>query len=195
MQLEFKGGKWEGLENMLDEEIATLRQRAWRLVKDAVLYAEGELKTTLTGRRSGRSYKISKTGKLHVASKPGEAPAVLFGGLRNSVGHTEPEWDGDIVGAQYGPGLGTKPADPKHDPMSYAVILEFGGIISARMQRVKEHWRRIAMAFGRPISPRTVLVGTFTRQTRDVKIEPRPYMAPTEERIRPVIEAMFEEGI
>lgn len=49
-----------------------------------ILIWERSLKQALTGRRTGRAYKVSKTGKPHIASAPGEAPAVQFGALRAS---------------------------------------------------------------------------------------------------------------
>ena len=51
----------------------------------AALYAEAEIKRTLTGQRSGKEYIVSATGKPHVASAPGEAPAVRSGDLRASI--------------------------------------------------------------------------------------------------------------
>ncbi len=65
---------------------------AQRMLK-AVIFMHNEVKETLTGTRSGRRYKINKTstGKqrkkpiYHIASAPGEPPAVLFGRLRNSI--------------------------------------------------------------------------------------------------------------
>lgn len=53
--------------------------------RTAALYAEAQIKRTLTGQRSGRVYKVSKTGKPHIASAPGEAPAVRTGDLRASI--------------------------------------------------------------------------------------------------------------
>lgn len=84
--------EWEGLDGMGEEELRELRPRAERVMKRAALHFQNELKRTLTGRRSGRTYVISRTGKVHVASAPGEPPAVLFGALRNSIGHRGPVW-------------------------------------------------------------------------------------------------------
>jgi hypothetical protein len=126
-QISFTG--WEGLSDLGDEALNEIRPRAEFTVKRVLLYIEGELKKTLTGRRSGRRYKVSRTGRAHIASAEGEAPAVLFGALRNSVGHDGPNWDmaSGSVGGEVGVGLGTRPADPAHDPQAYAVRLEYGG--------------------------------------------------------------------
>ena len=158
MQLSFEGGEWEGIEGMGMEILNATRPEAEGIIRRIVVMGESIMKQVLTGARTGRTYRVSRTGALHVASAPGEPPAVMFGNLRNSVGHTQPEWDGDTVSAMYGPGLGTAPADPSRDPKSYALRMEYGGVDS-----------------------------------RGVKIEPRPYAAPTEERLRPLAEAEMEK--
>jgi hypothetical protein len=143
---------------MLDE----IRLEAEAAMKTALVLFEGEVKKTLTGSRSGRTYKVSKTGRLHVASAPGEAPAVLMGNLRNSVGHSGPEWDGRYtIQGEVGPGLGQEPTGDSPDPgKAYARRLELGGADS-----------------------------------RGTMIEPRPYMAPTGQRVEPRIEAIFRDRV
>lgn len=128
--IEITDDGWEGLEGLGDELVEEHRGRAEGILKSALLLFEANVKERLTGTRSGRTRKVSKTGALHVASAPGEPPAVLFGNLRNSVGHDGPHWDGDVVEGTVGPGLGTKPSDPDHDPEAYARRLEFGGVDS-----------------------------------------------------------------
>mgnify|MGYP001101238267 CR=1 FL=1 len=157
MQLRFDEGQWEGIDGMGDEILRDMRPRAESIIRMIVIRGEALMKEILTGARSGRAYRVSKTGALHIASAPGEPPAVMFGNLRNSVGHTEPTWDGNEVSAHYGPGLGTLPSDPRQDPRAYAVRLEFGGVDS-----------------------------------RGVKIEPRPYVAPTEARLEPIAQQIME---
>lgn len=46
---------------------------------------EADAKARLEGSRHGRIYKVSKTGKTHQASAPGEAPANDIGNLQNSI--------------------------------------------------------------------------------------------------------------
>lgn len=53
--------------------------------KTAALYAQLQIQRTLTGQRSGKEYTMSKSGKPHIASAPGEAPAVRSGDLRGSI--------------------------------------------------------------------------------------------------------------
>lgn len=179
--LDIPAGRWEGLDGLSDEAIEELRPKAEHTVKRALVYAEGEVKQTLTGPRSGRAYQVSQRGPLHIASAPGEAPAVLFGNLRNSVGHNGPAWDGLTVGGEFGVGLGVRLRGraSKGDQPSYALRLEFGGVHTVRETvrvRIDGQWR-------------TVKAGTV------IRILPRPYMEPTVQRIAPVIERMFEEGV
>ena len=176
-----ESGDWEGLDGFTDEILQEMRPKAENLVKDALVFFEGSVKTKLTGSRSGRSYQVSRTGALHVASAPGEPPASLYGNLRNSIGHRGPEWDGWTVEGEVGPGLGTRPAGPNaQDPESYARRLEWGGISivprDVRVQVAPGEWR-------------VVKAGTI------IRILPRPYLQPTEDEVRPVIERMFEDGI
>lgn len=124
----------DGWDNLPDfrEDFQRDRRRAESAVTMAAVHLENAIKKTLTGARSGRPYRVSRTGALHIASAPGEPPAVLFGNLRNSVGRSRPEWEGDVaVGILVGPGLGQKPTDGTPDPgRSYARRLEYGGIDS-----------------------------------------------------------------
>jgi len=122
--IQFDAGKWEGLDGLGQDVLREMRPRAERLMKTAGTVAEGEVKRTLTGARHGRTYRVSRTGKLHRASAPGEPPAVLTGALRNSVGHTDPEWRGWEVYFQFGPGLGVSAGG---EVEGYARRLEYGG--------------------------------------------------------------------
>ena len=71
----------------------------------------------LSGQRTGRRYRVPGTSRTYQASAPGEAPAVLFGQLRNSITASEvEEVDGGLEIE-----VGVRSAVP------YARILEFGG--------------------------------------------------------------------
>lgn len=123
--IEFNAGEWIGLDNLDDELLEALKPDAERAVFLAGQHFANEIKVTLTGKRRGRSYKVSKTGRLHVASAPGEPPAVLFDNLRGSVGHTDPKWEGLAVSSEVGPGIaaGRKANVSK----AYARRMELGG--------------------------------------------------------------------
>lgn len=119
--IQFKPGRWEGLEGLGEEELKRLRAPAEAAVSRAALFFEGEVKRTLGpdgGPRTGRTYKVSKTGPFHQASAPGEPPAVLYGKLRQSITHSEPKWEGWSVSCEVGTAL------------SYARRMEWGGIDS-----------------------------------------------------------------
>ena len=156
-------GEWEGLDGMGEDELRALKPKAEPLMWQAGIDFQRALKNILTGERTGRTYKISKTGKLHVASAPGEPPAQLFGILRNSMGFSRPKWEGWMLQMEVGSGLGIGQDKRDEDALkaeNYALRLEFGGIDS-----------------------------------RGVKILPRPYMAPTAERMDPHIQKLFEDGL
>jgi hypothetical protein len=127
--INFDAGKWQNLDEIsADSLMKELRVPAEQAMKMALVRFEGIVKETLTGARSGRTYKVSQTGALHVASAPGEPPAVRMGNLRNSVGHSGPRWEGGTVSGEVGPGLGQAPSGDDPDPSkSYARRLELGG--------------------------------------------------------------------
>ena len=124
-------GPWTGLVGLGEEALRSLMPRAEGLLKEALVDFEGRVKRTLTGKRTGRPYKVSKTGRMHIASAPDEPPAVLTGALRNSVGHRGPLWEAWAIAGEVGVGLGTKPDGGASDPAeTYARRLELGGIDS-----------------------------------------------------------------
>lgn len=60
------------------------------ILRKTGLDLEAEIKISLSGSRHGRIYKVSKTGKTHQASAPGEAPATDTGNLKGSIGMETP---------------------------------------------------------------------------------------------------------
>lgn len=165
--LDLPEGRWEGLDGLGEAALAELKPRAEAALLRALLYFVGELKITLSGARHGRSYQVSKTGALHVASAPGEPPAVLYGRLRNSIDHTGPEWDGWTVQGTVGTNL------------PYGRRLEFGGV---HVQRLSQAVKGLTGWF-------TVKAGTV------IRVLARPWVEPTVLRITPAIEAMWEAGL
>lgn len=67
------------------EVVAQIENGSRRNAQAAALLAQREIQQQLTGQRSGTEYKVSKTGRVHVASAPGESPADLSGDLRASI--------------------------------------------------------------------------------------------------------------
>lgn len=55
-----------------------------RFVRKGAGYIEGELKTSMTAAKSGKQYKRGKDG-IHIASAPGESPAVDSSNLIGSI--------------------------------------------------------------------------------------------------------------
>jgi hypothetical protein len=114
--LDLPAGRWTGLDGLGEEALKELRPTAEAAVLRAALLFTGELKKTLSGPRHGRAYKVSRTGALHIASAPGEPPAVLYGRLRQSIDWIGPTWDGWTVSAEVGTNV------------EYGALLEFGGL-------------------------------------------------------------------
>ena len=68
---------------------------------------------TLSGTRTGRTYRVPGTGRTYTASAPGEPPAQATGRLRQSIATEVTREGGDIIGR-----VGTD--------QSYGKMLEFG---------------------------------------------------------------------
>lgn len=83
-----------------------------RMIK-AVNIARNETLKTLSGNRSGRTYKVPGTSRTYTASAPGEAPAQATGQLRQSV-----KAPVDIEGSNIIGRVGTA--------LEYAPCLEYG---------------------------------------------------------------------
>jgi phage gpG-like protein len=117
--MDFDAGQWEGLEGLGDEELARLMERGPDAVEAAAMHFAEAVRQTLgpeSGPRTGRTYKVSKRGRLHQASAPGEPPAVLNGFLRRSIAHETARWNGNAI------------ESPVGTAMEYGRILEFGGV-------------------------------------------------------------------
>mgnify|MGYP003344296938 CR=1 FL=1 len=75
------------------------------------------MKVSFAQAKSGRVYRVSRTGRPHQASAPGEAPAILTGFLSNSIltAFPGPRVGEITIGAQYAPYLeqGTRTIAPR----------------------------------------------------------------------------------
>lgn len=69
--------------NNIPQVTAKLQREAKRLVHDTAARIEAMAKISFADSKTGRPYQ--KKGKTHIASAPGEAPAVDTGQLTNSV--------------------------------------------------------------------------------------------------------------
>lgn len=73
------------LQSMIPGLIRSMRDNAQRAVKVTVLNIQSDARRMMASeQKHGRYYK-RPGGKTHIASKPGEAPAVDTGNLLNSV--------------------------------------------------------------------------------------------------------------
>lgn len=80
------------LESHITAAINKMQSNAVSLMHEAVNEVRNETLNTLTGNRSGRTYKVPGTQRTYTASAPGEPPAQRTGELRQSVKgtvHTE----------------------------------------------------------------------------------------------------------
>lgn len=88
---------------------AQLRARAAQAVRKASFDVERSVKGSMGGTKSGRAYPRAG-GRVHIASAPGEAPAIDYGTLVNSIATEFPD---DLRGVVY-------------SPLPYSAYLEFG---------------------------------------------------------------------
>lgn len=117
----------EGLEGFEAELIGETIPLMVQGVEEAEILFVNAIKRELTGARTGRTYRVPGTKTaVHVASAPGEPPAVLFGHLRNSIGYEKPQTHGDRVTGEVGTGLGIGEKDGNISN-AYARRLELGG--------------------------------------------------------------------
>ena len=73
--------------NVLSNIAQDLKTATANTTLSTAAYAERVAKESMMGPKSGRMYKVSRTGKQHQASAPGQAPAIDTGNLVNSIRH------------------------------------------------------------------------------------------------------------
>lgn len=74
--------------NNLINLVNSLDRTNAKITLAAAHYAEKVAKESMMKPKTGRLYKVNRTGKLHRASAPGQAPAIDTGNLVNSI-HSE----------------------------------------------------------------------------------------------------------
>lgn len=122
----------------LPEFVRACDVAASKVIRAFVLRTIDRMKVSFALPKSGRYYRVSRTGRPHRASAPGEAPAVLTGFLSNSIQSEFPSARLGIIaiGAQYAPylELGTARMKPRPfiDPAIKETIAEFSkpGIVA-----------------------------------------------------------------
>jgi hypothetical protein len=77
------------------------RKEIGQFVRAIAFGTEAEIKLSFSGPKSGRAY--NRRGRIHIASAPGESPAVDTGFLSNSIQTTvKSDYEAEIViGAEY----------------------------------------------------------------------------------------------
>jgi hypothetical protein len=164
--LDIPPGRWTGLDGLGDSALQEIRPQAERAVFRAGLFFQSQLRITVSGARHGRVYMIGKNFDItHIASAPGEPPAVMFGRFRNSIDFVGPTWEGWTVTMDVGSNA------------VQARRLEWGGF----------HTQRETVSIRGATGWFTVKAGTVIRTL------PRPWMEPTVIRVRADIERILEQ--
>ena len=96
-----------------EEVIHSMEQAASKRMAEAVNEVRNTVLETLSGDRSGRTYKVPGTGRTYTASAPGQPPAQATSGLRQSIKFSVEKEAGAVVGK-----VGTD--------LKYGKRLEFG---------------------------------------------------------------------
>ena len=69
----------------VDEAVAKIGETGYDRLQQSLQVARNETLKTLSGNRSGKTYKVPGTNRTYTASSPGEPPAQRLGQLRQSV--------------------------------------------------------------------------------------------------------------
>lgn len=102
-----------------------------RIIKQIAFGIEAEMKLAMTGPKSGKEYK--RGGRVHIASAPGEPPAVDTGFLINSIQTDARETEATItIAAEYAETLEFEKNRPFVRPAIESVTKQFdsGGFLS-----------------------------------------------------------------
>lgn len=106
-----------------------------RFVRAVAFGVEAEMKLLMTGPKSGETY--NRRGRIHIASAPGEAPAVDTGFLINSIQTNANDTEATVViAAEYAEILEFYKDRPFVRPAIDSVIKQFssGGILAGLNQ-------------------------------------------------------------
>lgn len=153
--------EWNGI--VLEQKI---KETGPKRLREAALLAQREIKQTLTGQRSGRTYRVPGTRRQYTASAPGEPPAVRTGRLRSVI---RIEVDKDKMEAVVGP--------EKMAP-DYPAMLEFG---------TQGHLQSAPVSVGGSHGLPTPARRSQSMSMRG-RMAPRPFMAPTFLRIKSALQ-------
>lgn len=167
------GGDTRGLDGMAEELLAETVEDAIEAVDLGMALLVSECQLILSGPRSGTTYRVSRTGPSHTASRAGEAPATLSGRLRTSIAAEPARLVGNVVEGRWGTNV------------EYAELHELGGVIPAHTENVGTHQRRTP-------DGSVVTVRAHTRNVGRKRYPARPFMRPAEQRAEPQVIALWE---
>lgn len=69
----------------LNKALDSLDNIAGQRMTEACIHVQNKTKEKLSGKRTGRVYRVPGTNRTYTASAPGEPPAVMTGQLRSSI--------------------------------------------------------------------------------------------------------------
>ena len=69
----------------LDQVVKKIDDMAAQRMTEACIHVQNKTKEKLSGKRTGRVYRVPGTNRTYTASAPGEPPAVMTGQLRTSI--------------------------------------------------------------------------------------------------------------
>lgn len=110
----------------LAEFVKVTDAAASRVIRAFALRTVERMKAAFKLPKSGRVYRVSRTGRTHQASAPGEAPAILMSFLQDSILTTFPTAREGVIaiGAAYAPYLEYGTARMKPRPYIAPAIKE-----------------------------------------------------------------------
>lgn len=162
-----------------DHVLKTLNDMIVQRMQKACIHLKNEVNKTLSGDRTGRTYKVPGTKhKYYTASAPGEPPAVATGRLRKSIKYK--------VEGSFKQCTGYVGTDVK-----YASILERGGTIPGHTETVREHVRTMRIKTKQGYIVKQVTVRAHSRNVPAKRIAARPFLRPTMEREREKIKQIL----
>jgi len=124
------------LKSNLDGALKAVGDKAEERVEEATHHLRNEVEETLSGQRSGETYKVPKTqSSYYTASSPGEPPASRLGDLRSTIG-----WKIIKNRGAFGLGAVSEIRGRVGTPLEYGAKLETGEYPAGPNSQVARPW-------------------------------------------------------